>query len=63
MKKKKTGLPLRGPEAAGLKMKPKEKAAYVSAVRQMDEQCEKIGLLDPTGTEPAFLFSPLGGKK
>ncbi len=41
----------------------KESEALRVAVQMADEQGEKLGLLDPTETEPALLFSPLGGKK
>ena len=41
----------------------KEREALEIAVRLADEQCEKLGLLDPTETEPALLYSPLGVKK
>ncbi len=44
-------------------LKEKEKEALAAAVRLADEQCEKLGLLDPTETEPALLYSPSGGKK
>ena len=41
----------------------KEREALTVAVQLADEQCEKLGLLDPTETEPALLYSPLGGGK
>ena len=41
----------------------KEREAFRVAVEQADEQCEKLGLLDPTETEPALLYAPPGGKK
>ena len=41
----------------------KEREALRVAVEQADGQCEKLGLLDPTETEPALLYSPLEQKK
>jgi hypothetical protein len=41
----------------------KEREAFRIAVQMADEQCEKLGLADPTETEPALRYSPLGGKK
>ena len=41
----------------------KEREAFRVAVQMADEQCEKLGLPDPTETEPALLYSPLGRKK
>ena len=41
----------------------KERETFRIAVEQADEQCEKLGLLDPTETEPALIYTPPGGKK
>jgi hypothetical protein len=41
----------------------KEREALTVAVQMADEQSEKLGLLDPTETEPALLYSPAGGEK
>jgi hypothetical protein len=41
----------------------KEREAFRVAVQLADEQCQKLGLADPTETEPALLYSPLGRKK
>jgi hypothetical protein len=41
----------------------KEREAFRIAVQMADEQGEKLGLADPTDTEPALLYSPLGRKK
>jgi hypothetical protein len=44
-------------------LKAREKKALQIAMQLADEQCEKLGLQDPTETEPALLYSPLGGEK
>jgi hypothetical protein len=41
----------------------KEREALRVAVQLADEQCEKLGLQDPTETEPALFYSPLRGEK
>jgi hypothetical protein len=58
--KKSSNLPVRFPLSFTNK---KEREAYLVSVQQMDEQCERLGLMDPTETEPAILYSPSEGKK
>jgi hypothetical protein len=41
----------------------KEREAFLASVRQLDEQSNRLGVLDPPGTEPAFLYSPLEEEK
>lgn len=43
--------------------KEKEKEAFLALVRQLDEQSERLGILDPLETEPAVRYSPMEGKK
>lgn len=44
-------------------LKEKEKKSLLASLQQADDQCEKLGLLDPTETEPALFYSPLGGER
>jgi hypothetical protein len=44
-------------------LKEKEKKSLLTSLQQADEQCEKLGVLDPVETEPALLYAPLGGGK
>jgi hypothetical protein len=46
-----------------LPLKSKEKKALLSSVQQLDEQCDRLGLLDPTDSEPVILYSPQEGKR
>ena len=41
----------------------KEKGAFLAAVHQLDEQSDRLGILDPLETEPAILYSPREGKQ
>ena len=50
-------------EPPGIPLKGKEKQAFRASVQQLDEQCERLGLLDATDVEPAILFSVLEGEK
>jgi hypothetical protein len=34
-----------------------EREAFLTAVRQLDEQSNRLGVLDPPETEPAVLYS------
>ena len=46
-----------------IQLKGKEKKALLASVQQLDEQCDRLGLLDPTDSEPAILyFSREGGR-
>lgn len=58
--KKSSNLPVRFPLSFTNK---KEREAYLASVQQMDKQCDQLGLMDPTETEPAILYSPSEGKK
>jgi len=40
-------------------MKPAERKAFLASVRQLDEQCDSLGVVDPPETEPAILYSAL----
>ena len=41
----------------------KEREAFLTSVKQLDEQSERLGLMDPIETEPAILYSPGEGKR
>lgn len=41
----------------------KEREAFLASVRQLDEQSDRLGVLDPPGTEPAILYSSGEGEK
>jgi len=57
--KKSSHLPVRFPLPF---LNKKETEAFLSAVKQLDEQSEQLEIVDPTETEPAILYSPMGGK-
>jgi hypothetical protein len=38
--------------------KRKEKKAFLASIQQADEQCDRLGLLDPLELEPAILYFP-----
>lgn len=38
-------------------LKGKEKKAFLASVEQLEEQCGRLGLLDPAGIEPAVIYS------
>jgi hypothetical protein len=40
-----------------------EREAFLTAVRQLDEQTDRLGILDPPETEPAVLYSSREGEK
>jgi len=42
-----------------VRMKPAERKAFLASVRQLDEQCDSLGVVDPPETEPAILYSAL----
>ena len=58
--KKSSHLPVRFPLSFRNK---KEREVFLSSVKQLDEQCDRLGLKDPTETEPAILYSPMGREK
>jgi hypothetical protein len=58
--KESSNLPVRFPLSFSNK---KEREAYLASVQQMDEQCDRLGNMDPTETEPAILYSPWEGKR
>lgn len=58
--KKSSNLPVRFPLSFTNK---KEREAYLASVQQLDEQSDRLGLMDPTETEPAILYSPWEGKR
>ena len=58
--KKSSHLPVRFPLSF---LNKKEREAFLSAVKQLDEQCERLGLMDPIETEPAILYTPREGRK
>ncbi|MGE5253371.1 MAG: hypothetical protein ACM3N7_05365 [Planctomycetaceae bacterium] len=35
----------------------REREAFLASVRQLDEQSDRLGILDPPETEPAVLYS------
>jgi hypothetical protein len=41
----------------------KEREAFRSSVRQLDEQSDRLSILDPLETEPAILYSPTEEEK
>ncbi|NWF53723.1 MAG: hypothetical protein HXY45_02895 [Syntrophaceae bacterium] len=41
----------------------KEKDLFLASVQQLDEQSDRLGILDPPETEPAILYSPMEEKK
>jgi len=41
----------------------KERETFLASVQQLDEQSDRLGLMDPTETEPAILYSPWEGKR
>ncbi len=40
-----------------------ERQVFLASVRQLDEQSDRLGILDPLETEPALLYSPWEGEK
>jgi len=58
--KKSSSLPVRFPFSFSNR---KEREALLKAVQQMDDQGDRLGLMDPTETEPALLFMPSEGKR
>ena len=58
--KKSSHLPVRFPLPFRNK---KEREAFLASVKQLDEQSERLGLMDPIETEPAILYSPWEGKR
>jgi hypothetical protein len=58
--KKSSNLPVRIPLSFGNK---KERETFLASVQQLDEQSERLGLMDPIETEPAILYSPWEGKR
>jgi len=47
----------------GISMNAKEREAFRASVQQLDEQCERLGLLDPAELELAILYSALEEEK
>lgn len=41
----------------------KEREAFRSSVWQLDEQSDRLGILDPLETEPAVLYSAMEGEE
>jgi len=41
----------------------KERELLLASVQQLDEQSDRLGIMDPTETEPALIYSPWEGKK
>jgi hypothetical protein len=41
----------------------KEREVFLASVRQLNEQSDRLGILDPPETEPAILYSPMEEKK
>ncbi len=58
--KKSSHLPVRFPLSFRNK---KEREAYLASVQQLDEQFDRLGILDPPETEPAIRYSPREGRK
>jgi hypothetical protein len=46
-----------------LPMKPAEQKAFLDSVRQLDEQCDSLGILDPAEAEPATLYHAVEEEK
>jgi hypothetical protein len=42
---------------------PEEREVFLASVRQLDEQSDRLGILDPPETEPAVLYSSREGEK
>jgi hypothetical protein len=58
--KKTPNLPVRFPLSFSNK---KEREVYLVSVQQLDEQSDRLGILDPPETEPAILYLPWEGKR
>jgi hypothetical protein len=58
--KKSANQPVRAPLFLSNK---KEREALLASVRQLDEQSDRLGILDPLETEPAILYSPMEEEK
>ena len=58
--KKSSHLPVRFPLPF---LNKKEREVFFASVKQLDEQCERLGLMDPIETEPAILYTPREGRK
>ena len=39
-----------------LLLKGEKKKAFLASVKQLQEQCDRLGLLDPTDIEPAVVY-------
>ena len=46
-----------------LRMKPAEQKIFLNTVQQLDEQCDSLGILDPTEAEPATLYPAVEEEK
>jgi hypothetical protein len=57
---KSSNLPVRFPLSFSDK---KEREAHFVSVQQMDEQSDRLGILDPPESEPAILYSPVEEKR
>jgi len=42
----------------GLQLNPKEKKELQASMEGLNRQAEMLGLLDPLGPEPSFIFFP-----
>jgi hypothetical protein len=58
--RKSSNLPVRPPLSFSDK---KEREAYLVSVQQLDEQSERLGILEPPESEPAILYSPMEEKR
>jgi hypothetical protein len=46
-----------------LMLKKKEKKGFLASAGQLEEQCDRLGLLDPTEMEPAVIFGAREDRK
>jgi len=64
MKKQIKGRPATTPlPIPAISLKAKDRKAFLSSVKQLNEQCGRLGLLDPVEFEPAILYSALEEEK
>jgi hypothetical protein len=46
-----------------LSLSNKARKAFLASLRQLEEQSDRLGILDPPETEPAILYLPLEEEK
>jgi len=48
---------------SGIRLKPKEKEEFKASVKILNEQADRLALLDPMEIEPAMIYSAEEGKR